>query len=324
MIPYTITLPSKLKIVSEKDNSGTYEIEGLHPGYGHTLGNSLRRIILSSLSGVAITSIKIDGANHEFSTIEGVNEDVIGILLNLKKVRFSIESDEAQVVTINLKGPRKITAADIQTPGQVSVLTPDQYICEISNKANLSIEITVDTGIGFVPRDELQKEKVSIGVIPIDAIFSPIRKVHYEVQNMRVGDRTDHNRLRLTIQTDGSLSPREAFENAVTIMVKQLRSILDLKDIEESAPIIDEPVEASSDENEDPGEDITDILKTRVDHLELSTRTLNALEEANIRTIGGLVRKREEDVLALDGIGAKGVNEIKDALKDYNLGLKEA
>jgi len=319
-----IILPSKLSIVSEVDTKGVYEIEGLYPGYGHTLGNSLRRIILSSLSGAAITTLKIDGVLHEFSVMDGVKEDVITILLHLKQVRFRLLTDEPQTVKLSIKGPKIVTAADITVSGQVEVLNKDLYIAEVTTKANLSIEMTVEKGLGFVPKDVHQKAKNEVGTISLDAIFTPIRRVSYEVENMRVGDKTNHNRLRMTIETDGTLTPREALEQAITTMVEQLQAIVGFTVANRS--ILESKVEEKEvkEETEEKGEgnEFTDILKTRIDTLKLSTRTLNALTDANIRTIGGVARKRKEDLLEIDGIGDKGIQEIKKVLGEYNITLK--
>jgi DNA-directed RNA polymerase subunit alpha len=306
----------------------------LYPGYGHTLGNSLRRIILSSLTGAAITSVKITGADHEYSTLEGVKEDVITILLNLKQVRFRLDTEEPQTAKISVKGEKTVTAADIETPGGLEVLNPDQYIGEVTTKkGSLEVEVTVERGLGFVSKEKLTNQKSGIGIIAVDAVFTPIRKVSYEVENMRVGDRTDHNLLRLNIQTDGTLSPREALERSIKIMIRQLRSVLDLKEALENIPVIPEAqlpqaaafASADAEASEDEGDDVdqTDVLKTRIDSIELSTRTLNALSEASIRTVGGLVKKTESDLLDLEGIGKKGVEEIKDMLNGFGLALQE-
>ncbi len=327
MSDLNIILPSKLSIVSEVDTKGVYEIDGLYPGYGHTLGNSLRRIILSSLVGAAITSLKIDGIDHEFSVIDGVKEDVITILLSLKQVRFHLLTDEPQVVKLLVKGPKKITAADIDTGGQVEVLNKDLYIAEITNKTTLSIEMTVEKGLGFVSKDIHQKSKTDVGVIAVDAIFTPIRRVSYEIENMRVGDKTNHNRLRITIETDGTISPHEALEKAITIMIEQLQTIAGFvitpkiisNEIDEIKKI---EKENELDKNKKIESDITDILKTRIDTLNISTRTLNALIIANIRTIGGIARKKKEDLLEIEGIGDKGIQEIKKILSNYGLSLK--
>jgi len=325
MSDLNIILPSKLSIVSEVDTKGVYEIDGLYPGYGHTLGNSLRRIILSSLTGAAITSLKIEGADHEFSVLDGVKEDVITILLHLKQVRFRLFTDEPQVVKISVKGPKTVTANDIEVSGQVEVLNKDLHIAEVTGKNTLSIEMTVEKGLGFVSKDVHQKTKNEVGMIAVDAIFTPIRRVSYEVENMRVGDKTNHNRLRMTIETDGTLSPREALEQAITIMVEQLQAIVGFTIMSKSKEKEATDIESEDDKEvkgKGEGNEFTDILKTRIDTLDLSTRTLNALTGANIRTIGGVARKKKEDLLEIEGIGDKGIQEIKKVLGGYGITLK--
>jgi DNA-directed RNA polymerase subunit alpha len=322
MPEYKIILPSKPRIVLEEGNKGVFEIDGLYPGYGHTLGNSLRRIILSSLPGASLTSLKIEGVSHEFSTMDGIKEDVITIILNLKKIRFKIFTDEPQIVNLSIKGPKVVSAGDIKSIGQVEILNPDLYIAEVTGKVNLNIEMHIEKGLGFIPKEILQKEKVDIGTIAVDAIFTPIRKVSYEVENMRVGDKTNHNRLRISIETDGTLSPREALSKSIEIMIHQLKAIIDFK--EEEVKIEKKPLINNSDSKEDKAEnDFTDVLKTRIDGLDLSTRTLNALTVANIRTLGGLARKKKSDLLEIEGIGEKGISEIKKVLGKFDLSLKE-
>jgi len=319
MLDKNIALPSKPRIVREEEFSGTYEIDGLFPGYGHTLGNSLRRIILSSLPGAAITQVKIDGVEHEFSTMDGVKEDVITILLNIKRLRLKLHGDEPQKVTLKANSVGMVTAANIEAPTQVEILNPEQPIAEITAKSTkLEIEMTVEHGLGYVPREVHQKDKVEIGTIALDAVFTPIRRANYEVENMRVGDRTDYNRLRVSIETDGTLSPREALEDAIEIMIHQLKAIIGFQEeIVEKAEVPEKPVQEATTEP-DP-----DVLKTRIETLDLSTRTQNALEAASIRTIGGLVRKKKSDILALDGLGPKGVEEIEDVLASMKLHLSE-
>lgn len=322
MLDYNITLPSKPKVISEDDLKGTYEIDSLYPGYGHTLGNSLRRIILSSLLGAAITTVKIDGVSHEFSTLDGVKEDVIMILLNLKKVRFNLATMEPQIVTLSVKGVKNVMAGDIKAGGQVEVMNPEQPIATLTDKnANLSIEMTIAKGFGYVPKEVHQKEKVDIGIIAVDAIFTPIRRVNYEVDNMRVGDRTDYNRLKITIETDGTITPRRAFESSIEIMIKQLKAIIGfVEDTEVEKPTTSEkPQEEKSSKKEAVD---NEFLKTRIEHLDLSARTANALSNANIRTVGGLARKTEEDLLEIDGLGDKGIQEIKRVLAGHGVTLK--
>jgi len=324
MPEYKIIMPSKPRVVLEEGNKGIFEIDGLYPGYGHTLGNSLRRIILSSLPGASVVSIKIEGVSHEFATMDGVKEDVIAIILNLKKTHFKMISDEPQTVNLSIKGPKVVTAGDIKTGGQVEILNPELYIAEVTGKVNLNIEMRLEKGLGFVPKEVLQKEKVDIGTIAVDAIFTPVRRVSYEVENMRVGEKTNHNRLRIVIETDGTLTPREALSNSIEIMINQLKAIIDYIEPEEEI-VIDKKATKTEDKEEDEKKEdnFIDVLKTRIDNLELSTRTLNALTFANIRTLGGLARKKREDLLEVEGIGEKGITEIKKVLSKFGLNLKE-
>jgi DNA-directed RNA polymerase subunit alpha len=316
-----ILLPSQPKIIKEEGNLGIYEVDGLYPGYGHTLGNSLRRIILSSIEGVAITSLKIKGVNHEFSTIDGVKEDVVTIILNLKKLRFKILSDEAQTVSLSIKGPKVVTGGDFKLPGQVEIMNADQYVCEVTDKnTELVLDIEIQKGLGYVSKEMIQKERVEIGAIAVDALFSPIRRVSYEVENMRVGNRTDFNRLKISIESDGSVTPRIALETSIATMINQLRAIVGFKE-EDEEPLVRELPESPK-EDKFPKEDLEDVFKTRIESLDLSQRTINALINANIRTVGGLARKKEKDLGEIDGLGAKGVQEIKNMLKEFSIELK--
>lgn len=321
MIEYSITLPSKPRVVSEAEHEGVYEIDGLYPGYGHTLGNSLRRIILSSLPGAAITSVKIEGVEHEFSTMEGVREDVVTLLLNLKKLRFEVLTGEAQTVTVSVKGPAKISGADLSLPGQVRLLNPNAYICEVTGKQAFEAEFRIERGLGYVARDTIKKDRVEIGEIALDAIFSPIRRVNYEVENMRLGDRTDFNRLRIAIETDGTLSPRAALEQSIEIMITQLKAIVGFREEEivSEAPAVNHVAEAAAAAQDQNNEM---VMKTRIEDLELSPRTVSTLEKANVRTVGGLARKKEEDLMDIEGLGPKMIQEIKRALANYGVILK--
>ncbi|HEY4496470.1 MAG TPA: DNA-directed RNA polymerase subunit alpha [Candidatus Paceibacterota bacterium] len=319
----SIVLPSKPRIVREKDNLGVYEIDGLYPGYGHTLGNSLRRIILSSLPGAAITSVKIEGVSHEFSTIDGVKEDVVMIILQLKKVRMKITGEGTQSLELKIKGPKEVSAADIKAPGQVEILNPEQHLMSLTGKTEVRLEITVEQGLGYVPKEALQKERVEIGAIAVDAAFTPIRRVNYEVENMRVGNRTDFNRLRVTIETDGSLKPAEALSRSIGIMINQLKAVVGFKEEEliESENI---KVAENKPTEENKSKIVLDpeLLKTRIESLSLSQRTINSLTNGNIRTLGGLARKKEEDLLDIDGLGSKGVQEIRKLLSSYGIIFK--
>lgn len=319
MLETNVALPSKPRVIKEEGFSGVFEIDGLYPGYGHTLGNSLRRIILSSLPGAAITQVKVNGVQHEFSTIEGVKEDVVTILLNLKRVRLQMHSEAPMVLTLKVSNPKKVTAADIEAPSQVTILNPEQHIAEITAKGvGLDMEITVERGLGYVPREVHQKDKVDIGTIALDAVFTPIRRVNYEVENMRVGDRTDYNRLRISIETDGTLTAREALENSIEVMIHQLKSVIGFQEARPSAEVATGTEEAPLQDHVD-----NDVLKTRIETLDLSTRTLNSLENAQIRTVGGLVRKSKNDILELEGMGPKGIEEIESVLKSMRLAFKE-
>lgn len=311
-----VLLPSKPRIVSEEGFSGSYEIDGLYPGYGHTLGNSLRRIILSSLPGVAITSVKIDGVDHEFSSVVGVKEDVINLILNLKKVRIKMLTDEPQTIELKVKGIKEVTASDIQVPGQVEILNPDLYIASLGSKtAELSIEMKIEKGLGYVPKEILEKDRTEIGHITLDAIFSPIRRVNYEVENMRVGNRTDFNKLKIFIETDGTITPKEALEESILIMINQLKAVVGFKEPE--IIIKEEKKEIDNTKEED-----SEFLKTRIETLDLSARTINALSNGNIRTVGGLARKKESDLDDIEGLGSKGIQEIKKVLSNFGITLK--
>lgn len=320
MLDYHIALPSKPRVVSEAERSGTYEIDGLYPGYGYTLGNSLRRIILSSLPGAAVTSVKIPGVTHEFSTIEGVKEDVVTLLLNVRKMRLKLTSDEPQTIMLDVKGPKSVTAEDFKLPGQVEILNPEQHIAEVTGKSSLEMEIRVERGLGYVPKEVHQKERVDIGTIALDAIFSPIRRVNYEVENMRVGDRTDFNRLRILIETDGTITAREALEKSIETMIHQLRAVVGFKEEEVTEEQVAEDIDTIM-RRDDKSQD-SEMLKTRITELSLPQRVEQALDNASIRTVGGLVRKREDDLLAIEGLGQKGLQDIKRSLSNLGLTLR--
>ena len=323
MSDYHIALPSKPRVVTESERSGTYEIDGLYPGYGYTLGNSLRRIILSSLPGAAVTHVKIPGVPHEFSTIEGVKEDVVTLLLNIRKIRLKLLSDESQTIRLNVKGPKEATAADLKLPGQVEVLNPESHIADVTGKVSLEIELRAERGLGYIPKEAHQKERVDIGTIALDAIFSPIRRVNYEVENMRVGDRTDFNRLRILIETDGTIAPREALEKSIETMIHQLKAVVGFKE-DEAADLGHSPSSATREGSREDKATALDaeVLKTRITELKLPQRVEDALDNASIRTVGGLVRKREDDLLSIEGLGQKGLQDIKRALSNLGLTLR--
>lgn len=321
-----IPLPSNPKIVSEEGRRAVIEIDGLYPGYGQTIGNSLRRAILSSLKGSAITSVKIEGVGHEFSTIGGVAEDVVDIILNLKQVRFRMYEEGPFTITLSVSGEKKATAGDFKTPSQLEVVNQDIHIATLTaKKAVLKIEAVVESGLGYIPVETRTKEKVEVGTIALDAAFSPVRLVNYEVENMRVGDRTDYNRLRFTIETDGSITPREAFTKAAEILVAQFGTLTGVfiepqARVASKEELFEVPEKAEMEEDSRLEES---VLKTKLDELKFSSRTLNALREAGIKTVGGLSRKKEETLREVEGLGDKGIQEIKKALGNLGITLRQ-
>ncbi|MHB8660640.1 MAG: DNA-directed RNA polymerase subunit alpha [Minisyncoccota bacterium] len=312
---YHITLPSKPRVVSEEEKQGVYEIDSLYPGYGHTLGNSLRRIILSSLPGAAITQVKIEGVPHEFATIDGVRETVMEVLLNLKRVHFVLHGDEPQTISLTAKGTTEVTAKNFKLPSQVEIKNPEQHIADLSGKATLELEATVERGLGYVPREVLTKDKVDIGTIALDATFTPIRRVNYEVENMRVGDRTDFNRLRILIETNGAIAPREALEQSIETMIHQLKAVVGFQESEPANGA------SSSTKTEDTAS-TAGATKVKISDLGLSSRVASALEDAGIKSAAGLARKTASALKELDGIGDKAIGEISHALAGFGLTLK--
>ncbi len=322
----SITLPQKPKFTSLEGNTGKFEIEGCYPGYGTTLGNALRRVLLSSLSGSAITSVKIKGVTHEFSTVPNVLEDVIQIILNLKQVRFKSFSDEPVKVSLKVKGEKVATAGMIECPSNVEVVTKDAHIATITNpKGELEMELEIRNGIGYVPVEQQERGEKEIGVIAVDAIYTPIKRVNYNVDNMRVGKKTDYEKITLEITTDGSIDSKEAFGSAVAILAEQFSVFSTLAATEKKVAEVKEVVEAaeevapvaSEDKKEDPKKVEVTTLKN------LSTRTLNVLETNKIETIGAIIKMTEAELTDLDGMGAKGVKEIKKAIGDYGVNLRQ-
>lgn len=322
----SITLPQKPKYISVDGKSGKFEIEGCYPGYGTTIGNALRRVLLSSMSGSAVTSVKIKGVKHEFSTIPNVLEDVIQIILNLKQVRFKSFKDDSITVTLNVKGEKKITAGMIKCPSDVEVVTKDAHIATITNaKGEFEVEMEIERGIGYVSVDQQAREKKEVGVIAVDAIYTPIRRVNYTIENMRVGKRTDFERIKLEIVTDGSVFPQEAFKSAVDILIAQFSVLVDLRqnfqEVEEEVKEEDVKIEKEEIEEKPISPDATKIEVSTLSGL--STRTLNVLEKANIDTIADVSNLTEAEVGELDGMGAKGIKEIKKAIGDFGINLRK-
>ncbi|MDD5396890.1 MAG: DNA-directed RNA polymerase subunit alpha [Candidatus Moranbacteria bacterium] len=319
----TVSIPQKPKYTPIDEKSGKFEIMGCYPGYGMTLGNALRRVLLASLEGAAITSVKITGVSHEFSTLDGVMEDAVQIILNLKKIRFKMHSDEPVKVSLKFKGEGKVTAKEIKCPSSVEVVNTDQIIATVTDKkVELEMELEISKGLGYVPIDQQNRPEKEIGVIAIDAVYTPIRRVNYEVENMRVGKRTDYNKITLEIVTDGSITPEEAFKKAVTILVEQFSVLGGIEIVEEAVEEVQEAVIVE--EVAAATEEVADPMKIKVSELKnLSTRTLNVLEAGKISKIKDIAKLSEEDLRALEGMGDKGIKEIKKSIGEFGITLKQ-
>lgn len=319
----TVSLPQKPKFISIDEKSGKFEILGCYPGYGMTLGNALRRVLLASLKGAAITSVKIKGISHEFSTIDGVMEDAVQIIMNLKKIRFKMHEDEPVKISLKSKGEGKITAKEIKCPSSIEVVNKDQVIATITDKkTELEMELEVSSGLGYVPIEQQYRPEKEIGVIAIDAVYTPIQRVNYEVENMRVGKRTDYNKITLEIVTDGSITPEEAFKKAVSILVEQFSVLGGIEKVEEEKEI--EIDKDQSVEEKSETEEALDPMKIKVTDLKnLSTRTLNVLEAGKILKVKDIVKNSEEELRELEGMGDKGIKEIKKAIGEFGLTLKQ-
>ena len=292
---------------------GKFVAEPFERGFGITIGNSLRRILLSSLQGAAITSVKIDGVLHEFSTVPGTKEDVTEIILNLKEVRLKLHTEGPKTIRVKAEGPKVLKAGDLITGDAVEVLNPDHYLVTLSRDGKLSMEMVVKMGRGYVSAERNKEESQPIGTIPIDAIFSPIKKVNYAVTNARVGQITDYDKLTLEVWTDGSLNPEEAVAHAAKILKEQLSIFITFEE--------EEAVEMSYSEDEEEKESVNENLLRSVDELELSVRSANCLKYANIKLIGDLVQKTEAEILATKNFGRKSLNEIKEILTEMGLSL---
>jgi len=283
-------------------------------GYGHTVGNSLRRVLLSSLEGAAITSVKIDGAMHEFTTVEGVVEDVTDIVLNLKKVKFKAHSRDEQVLLLSVNKEGAVTAGDIQTNQNLELVNPGQHICTLDKKKKLEMELTVKVGRGFCPSDENKRPGQAIGIVAIDSIFSPVTRVRYSVEAARVGNRTDYDRLVLEIWTDGRITPDDALTQASAILAHHLDVFVgyDKNAVE---------FEEAADKQDDEKAKLKKLLNMSVNEIELSVRAANCLNNANITTVGQLGMKTEQEMLKYRNFGKKSLNEIKEKLQSLNLSL---
>jgi DNA-directed RNA polymerase subunit alpha len=304
-------IPKKINFDEETltDTYGKFYAEPFERGFGTTIGNSLRRILLSSLEGAAVTAIRIPGVLHEFSTIRGVKEDVTDVILNIKKLRLKVYTNKTKTITLKVKGPKEVLASDIKTDADVEILTPDLHIATLDKEAKLEIEMTVRKGRGYVPAERNKDSGQPVDVIPIDSIFSPVHKVNFYVENARVGHSTDYDRLIMEIWTDGSLKPQDAVSRGAGILNDHLSIFItsEEKEVEESPEVVVDKVRFNE-----------NLLKS-VDELELSVRSYNCFKNANIKTIADLVQKTEDEILKTKNFGRKSLNEVKDILAEMGL-----
>ncbi|MBT5926220.1 MAG: DNA-directed RNA polymerase subunit alpha [Verrucomicrobia bacterium] len=296
------------------DKYAKFVAEPFETGFGHTIGNSLRRVLLSSLEGASITSVKIDGAMHEFAVVEGIAEDVTDIVLNLKKVKFISHSRDPQTILLSVNKDGAVTAADIQVNQNLELVNPEQHICTLDKKKKFEIEMEIKVGRGFCPGDENKKQDQAIGVIPIDSIFSPVTRVRYNVESARVGQRTDYDSLILEINTDGRITPDDALTQASAILQHHLDVFVGY---DKNAVEFEEVVDQKDDEKSR----MRKLLNMSVNEIELSVRAANCLNNANITTVGQLAIKSEAEMLKYRNFGKKSLNEIKDKLTGLGLSL---
>ncbi len=301
--------------VEETDNYGKFVVEPLERGYGTTLGNSLRRVMLASLPGAAITSIQIDGVLHEFSTVQGVTEDVTQIILNLKQVALKIDSEDAKDLEIDVKGPAEVTAADIQGDGDVTILNSDLHIATVSDGAELHVKMTADKGRGYSSADDnkTRMEGLAIGVLPIDSIYTPIERVNYTVENTRVGQSNDYDKLTFDVWTNGSLTPTEAISLAAKILTEHLTMFVNLT---EEAQVTQVMVEREETHQEK-------VLDKTIEELDLSVRSYNCLKRADIQTVKDLTERTEADMMKVRNLGTKSLDEIKLKLAELGVGFRQ-
>lgn len=310
----SIHTPNLVKVEDHSKVSSTFAIEPLHSGYGMTLGNSLRRVLLSSIEGAAITAFRVDGATHEFTTVKGIKEDVVDIMLNLKGIRFRVFGDEAQTLRISKKGKGKVTAKDIQTNADVEVVNPDHAIATLDDdKSSFNMDIVVETGRGYRTIEEVAARKNS-DMIALDAIFSPVLRVRYRVENTRVGQMTDLDKLLLTVDTDGSITPQEAFEEAAAILVNQYTALAGQTRVESAAPLTSGGEASHGEGTDEPTE-----LMTSIEDLNLSARTTNALINNDIHTLKDLFSLSDTELRELKGFGSKALDEVKEKLAELEL-----
>ncbi len=310
------------KIVHEEveEDRGIFVIEPLDRGFGYTFGNSLRRVLLSSLEGAAVTSVKIEGVSHEFTTLQGVREDVTDIILNLKNMICVLHGESPEIeVRLSVKGAGPVTAGDIEAPADLDVLSPELVIANLSERGRLDMTLTIGRGRGYVPAELNRGPDTTIGVIPIDSIFSPVRRVAYDVEAARVGQRTDYDKLRIDITTDGSVEPKEALGEAAEILIRQLAIFTDIEKIEGFGEAAAMPTDGAA-----PSESLAHGMENfPIEELELGVRSYNCLKRVGIETIGDLVTKTENELAAIPNFGKKSIEEVKETLQAHGLNLRE-
>lgn len=301
--------------VEETDNYGKFVVEPLERGYGTTLGNSLRRVLIASLPGAAITSMQIDGVLHEFSTVEGVTEDVTQIILNLKKVSLKLDSEDQKNLELDVKGPAEVTASDIQGDNEVTILNPDLHIATVTDGAELHIKLTADKGRGYLSANDnkARMDDLAIGVLPIDSIYTPIERVNYTVENARVGQRNDYDKLTLDVWTDGSLTPTEAVSLGAKILTEHLAMFVDLTETAQNAQVMVEKEETHKEK----------MLEMTIEELDLSVRSYNCLKRAGINTVKELTDRTVSDMMKVRNLGQKSLEEIKLKLNDLGVSFRQ-
>lgn len=301
--------------VEETDNYGKFVVEPLERGYGTTLGNSLRRVLIASLPGAAITSMQIDGVLHEFSTVEGVTEDVTQIILNLKKVSLKLDSEDQKNLELDVKGPSEVTASDIQGDNEVTILNPDLHIATVADGAELHIKLTADKGRGYLSANDnkARMDDLAIGVLPIDSIYTPIERVNYTVENARVGQRNDYDKLTLDVWTDGSLTPTEAVSLGAKILTEHLAMFVDLTETAQNAQVMVEKEETHKEK----------MLEMTIEELDLSVRSYNCLKRAGINTVKELTDRTVSDMMKVRNLGQKSLEEIKLKLNDLGVSFRQ-
>ena len=302
-----------ITVIDQEESYGKFVVEPLERGFGTTLGNSLRRVLLTSISGTALSYIMIDGVLHEFSTIPGVREDVTKIILNLKKLELKLLVDEEKMVEIDVEGPAVVTAADLKVDADVEILNPDQYICTIAEGGHLHMSIAIKNGRGYIPASENKSDDMPIGVIPVDSLFSPIKKVNYQVENARVGKRDDYDKLTLELWTDGSITPNDALSFAAKILEEHFKVFMSADMSDQFANVMIEKEDKSNEKK----------LEMTIEELDLSVRSYICLKRAGINTVQELNNKSEADMMRVRNLGRKSLEEVKNKLTELGLSFSK-